>query len=163
MLPSMLVATLLNSAPAEIDGRIDPSYGDDGRTLIGYLESDTPTLRGYALSASGRTWMLADDDRDFGTLYLARLLADGTPDSTFGPAMNGQRRVALPAGLIANTQALRLTGSTIQPDGKPVLWGGLDGSRQKERCSSVQGWAWPLAFASNLRSCGVGPLASAYH
>lgn len=125
MLPSLLLTTLLSTTAADIDGRIDAGYGDDGRTLVGYFESSTPTLRGYALSASGRTWMFADDASDFGALYVARLLADGMSDTAFGPSMDGRRRVVLPAGLITNTQALRVTGSIVQPDGKPVVWGGL--------------------------------------
>jgi uncharacterized delta-60 repeat protein len=155
MSSTLLLATLLSTAPAEIDGRIDTGYGDDGRTLVGYLESETPTLRGYALSSSGRTWMLSDDQQDFGTLYIARLLADGSLDTTFGPAMDGRRRVALPPGLIANTQALRLTGSTIQADGKPVLWGGL--YSVNGQIGAYPGLVCRLAVAGNFdASFGTG-------
>lgn len=126
MLSSLLLASLLvTTAPTEVDGRLDSGYGDDGRTLVGYLESTTPSLRAYARAASGRSWMLSDDANDFGALYVARLLADGSPDSDFGPAMDGRRRVALPAGLIAQTHALRVVGALVQADGKPVFWGGL--------------------------------------
>lgn len=124
-----LTLIAISSAPlcAPIDGNFDPTYGDAGRRLYGFLESSTPTLQAMVKSASnGKTWMFANDPGDRAAIYITRTLANGQPDTGFGPPLNnGQRRIVLPAALIAQQEALDLDGALLQADGKPLIFGGL--------------------------------------
>ncbi len=124
LLPLLLAASA--AAAANIDGQLDTSFGDDGRSLFGFLESDTLQLRAVArYPSSGRIWMFADDAEDAGAIYIARMQADGTPDSGFGPAMDGRRRIVLPAALIPGIERTSIAGAMIQTDGKPLVYGAL--------------------------------------
>jgi uncharacterized delta-60 repeat protein len=111
---------------APIDGTLDPGFGDGGRGVFGFMQSSTPQLRAIAkYPASGRIWMFADDVNDPAAIYLTRSFANGSPDTGFGPLSDGQRRIALPAALLPQSEALTLDGALIQADGKPLIFGGL--------------------------------------
>ena len=111
---------------ANIDGTLDPAFGDGGRSLFGYLATDTLQMRAIAkYPASGRIWMFADDPNDRAAIYIARTLASGQPDTGFGPDLDGRRRTVLPAALIPQLESLALDGAIIQADGKPVIFGAL--------------------------------------
>lgn len=119
--------TLLLSLPvraANGDGAIDSRYGVNGRNLMGYLESFSLQTRAIAVSANDRTWMFADDANDRNALFMARVLANGQPDTTFGPGNDGRLRLALPP-LVAQAYAFSVDGAFIQADGKPVVFGGV--------------------------------------
>ncbi len=110
---------------ANIDGSLDPSYGTNGRAAFGFLESSSLQLRAMARSPFARLWMFADDANDRGALYVVRAMADGAPDAGFGSNADGRLRTVVPAGLIAQTEALTVRGALVQADGKPLIFGGL--------------------------------------
>jgi uncharacterized delta-60 repeat protein len=115
-------------APAA-DGVVDPAFGDDGRTSIGYLESTMPRLRAIVRRPAGGSWLFSDNTTDPAALYSARLLSNGQPDPAYNG--NGRRRTALPANLIPQAEALSISGALVQADGKPLVYGalyGVDGS-----------------------------------
>lgn len=124
-----LLALALASAPlcaTASDGTVDPAYGTGGRTAIGFLESHSVVLRGYDRSSStGNIWMVGDDRNEPGAIYISRLLPDGQPDPGFGVGADGRRRTWLPAALIPQAEAIDIAGVWVQPDGKPVVYGGL--------------------------------------
>ena len=124
-----LLALALAAMPlfaAASDGALDTAYGTNGRTAIGYLDSHTAVLRGYDRSPpTGAIWMAGDDRNDPAAIYLARLLPDGQPDPGFGPGADGRRRIVLPATLIPQAEAIDIAGAWVQPDGKPIVYGGL--------------------------------------
>lgn len=107
------------------DGELDLNYGNDGRAVVGFIESDSVQLRALARSPFGTRWMFGDDSADRRQLYITRSLADGNPDPGFGPNGSGQTRTALPANLIAQTEAWAVEGALVQAEGKPVVFGGL--------------------------------------
>ena len=113
------------SQPAQADGELDLSYGSNGRSIIGFIESDSVQLRALARSPFGARWMFGDDSADRRQLYISRSLANGNPDPGFGPGGSGQTRVALPANLIAQTEAWAVEGALVLADGKPLVFGGL--------------------------------------
>ncbi len=109
---------------ANLDGSLDASYGNGGRSFFEFAQSNTPQLQAMAKSPSGRVWMFGDDVGDRGGLYIARTLATGLPDTGFGAA-NGRVRTSVPVTLITQTEALSVRGALIQTDGKPIVFGGL--------------------------------------
>lgn len=115
----------LASLPAQADAELDRSYGIDGRTVVGFIESDSVQLRALARSPSGLRWMFGDDTADRRQLYISRSLANGSPDPAFGANGSGQRRTALPENLIPQTEAWAVEGALVQADGKPLVFGGL--------------------------------------
>jgi uncharacterized delta-60 repeat protein len=122
--PLLLAAGAISAA--DIDGQLDTSFGDGGRTAFGYLESTTLELRAMAKYAgSGRIWLFGDDVNDPGAIYIARTFASGQPDTGFGPQLDGRRRLTLPNTTIPQTEAITLLGATMQNDGKPLLFGGF--------------------------------------
>lgn len=130
--PSLLMIALASTLAAgpnvatAADGNLDPAYGSNGRTSIGYLESHTVVMRGYDRSpVNGTTWMVGDDRHDPAAIYISRLLPDGQPDPGFGPNSNGRRRITLPTTLIPQIKAIDIAGAWVQADGKPVVFGGL--------------------------------------
>ena len=127
MLRKTLALLLLSQSvmAANIDGNIDTNYGNSGRLLFGYLESSTLELQAITKSSSGRVWMFADDVNDRGALYVARSLASGQPDTGFGPNADGRRRTLIPASLITQTEAIAISGASVQSYGKPLIFGGL--------------------------------------
>ncbi len=124
-----LLICLALAAPAmaaNIDGTLDPGFGDAGRSLFGYLESETPRMRAIAkYPGSGRIWMFGDNPNDRTAIYIARMLASGQPDTGFGPGADGHRRITLPAALIPQLESLAIDGAILQTDGKPLVFGGL--------------------------------------
>jgi uncharacterized delta-60 repeat protein len=128
MLRKLMICMLL-AGPAtagNIDGTLDNGFGDVGRSLFGYLESETPQMRAIAkFPGSGRIWMFGDDPNDRSAIYIARMLASGLADTGFGPNADGHRRTTLPAALIPQLESLSLDGAIIQSDGKPLVFGGL--------------------------------------
>ena len=124
--PLMLLHPLVASA-ANVDGQIDPTYGEsDGRTAIGYLESDSPDLRAISrLATNGKFWLFSDDAEDASAVYIARLMPGGQPDPSFGPNGDGRRRITLPLALVPQTEALKVTSVVTQSNGNPVFAGGL--------------------------------------
>ncbi|WP_170113297.1 hypothetical protein [Ahniella affigens] len=147
-----LAALLALNSPitsAANDGELDPSFGDQGRTLFGFLQSDRIVLRDMARFApSGRTWLVADAEDDPGAIYLARLDQNGDPDASFGSNADGQSRTALPITLIPQAEALQLDGMLVDASGKPLFFGGL-------KPSNADTGAFPalicrLAAAGNL-------------
>ena len=124
LFPLLLAAGAASAA--NIDGQLDTSFGDGGRSSFGYLESDSVQMRAVAkFPTSGRIWMFGDDPKDRNALYVARTLANGQPDTGFGPSADGRRRTLLPAALIPQVESLALDGALIQNDGKPIVFGAL--------------------------------------
>ena len=118
---------MLLAAPAwaaNLDGSLDASYGNAGRSLFEFTQSNTPQLQALAKSSSGRIWMFGDDANDRAGLYIARTFASGLPDTGFGAA-NGRVRTSVPITLITQTEALSVRGALVQADGKPIVFGGL--------------------------------------
>lgn len=109
---------------ANIDGSLDASYGNGGRSFFEFTQSHTPQLQVLAKSQTGRIWMFGDNANDRGGLYMARMLASGLPDTGFGNA-DGRLRTSVPIALIAQTEALAVRGALVQADGKPIIFGGL--------------------------------------
>lgn len=123
---AVLSAACTGPVLASQDGSLDTSYGNQGRNVFGFLESDQAILRGMArYTPSGRTWLAGDAADDPVGLYLARIGANGQPDATFGPNNDGRRRTFLPNTLIPQAEALKLDGLIIDSTGKPLIFGGL--------------------------------------
>jgi len=125
----LLFAVCAGPVPAaNLDGVPDPSFGDGGRTAIGYLQSDHVGARAIVKGtpAQGEGLRIFDEDRDDpATVYVAKFLNDGDPDPNFGPSSDGRRLSGLPAGLIPQTEAVDLDGAILQLDRKPIVFGGL--------------------------------------
>lgn len=125
----LLMLCLLMPGLAEaliVDSAVDATYGTLGRTAFSFPTSDSVRLAGYAKSpTSQRVWMFGDDAADPAALYMARVLPDGAPDTSFGPANDGRRRITLPATLTPNAEAVQLQGAIVQADGKPLVYGAL--------------------------------------
>ncbi len=124
-LPLLLTAPYTDAA--NIDGQVDPTFGElNGRATVGYLDYYTPDVRAFTRYAqNGKTTLLADNANDPNVLYLARLLADGTPDPTFGTNNDGRYRVSIPAGLTPQSEGLLVHAAASQSNGKPLFAGGL--------------------------------------
>lgn len=109
---------------ANLDGTLDPGYGNAGRSFFEFTQSNTPQLQALVKSPTGRIWMFGDDANDRAGLYIARTLVNGSPDVGFGAA-DGRLRTSVPITLIPQTEALALRGALVQTDGKPIIYGGL--------------------------------------
>lgn len=123
---AVLSAACTGPVLASQDGSLDTSYGNQGRNVFGFLESDHIILRDMARYApSARTWLVGDAADDPAALYLARIGTNGQPDATFGPSSDGRRRTVLPNTLVTQAEALQLDGMIIDSSGKPLIFGGL--------------------------------------
>lgn len=149
---SLVVASVIwlvgGSTPLRADGGLDLDYGLDGRSVVGFLESDSVQLRALARSPAGERWMFGDDSAHRSLLYISRHLADGESDPTFGDAGSGQTRTALPANLITQTEAWAVEGALVQADGKPLVFGGL--RPVDDETGVFPGLVCRLAVAGNL-------------
>lgn len=145
------------SLPAHADGELDPGYGSNGRSVVGFIESDSVQLRALARSPFGARWMFGDDSADRRQLYISRSLANGNPDPGFGPGGIGQLRNTLPANLIAQTEAWALEGALVQADGKPIVFGGL--RPVNGETGAFPGLVCRLAVAGNLDAGFAGGCA----
>ena len=98
------------------DGRLDDSFGDRGRVLWA-----TPGEYGFGWSAAvapdGRIVVAGESVRKYGSAFVARFLADGRPDRTFG---RGGLVVPRFAGA-TDSEAAR--GVVVLPDGSVVVAG----------------------------------------
>ena len=86
---SLAILSLSNSAFATLpDGQLDPGFGGNGVTTIGFSAAgyNTANLFGMAQPGSGKLLVLGKptESGELGTLELARLLPDGTLDNGFG-------------------------------------------------------------------------------
>jgi uncharacterized delta-60 repeat protein len=121
----VLIACCASASAFAADGGLDPAFGDAGRRSFGFVETDQVQLRAFARSPQGRLWLFGEAPDDPAALFIGRMDSAGQPDGGFGPGGDGRRRTVLPAGLIAQTEALVLDGAVLQPDGKPIVFGGL--------------------------------------
>lgn len=106
------------------DGALDLGFGDDGVTVTRFFGADIEGARGVSLQADGRIVVagevtspageFAAADRKFA---LARYLADGTPDGSFGDG----GRLTTDFGDASNDSAADVA---IQPDGRILAVGG---------------------------------------
>lgn len=125
-LAALSAALFATHAIAQNDGTLDAGFGDSGRSVFGFMQSDTPRLRAaLRFAGSGLVYGFADDPADPAALYLTRSLANGQPDPTFGVASDGRDRRLLPANLIPQPEQLGLVGALFQADGKPLIHGAL--------------------------------------
>lgn len=125
-LAALWAALFAPTAFAQNDGTLDAGFGDAGRSVFGFLQSDNPRLRAaLRFAGSGLVYGFADDPADPAALYLTRSLANGQPDPTFGLANDGRDRRLLPANLIPQPEQLGLAGALFQADGKPLIHGAL--------------------------------------
>lgn len=148
--PFLLAAVVGSVSAANPDGRIDATFGDDGRSVFGFLQSDHVQLRAIVKGtpAEGdRIWMFAEDNDDPAAFYVVKMSADGEPDANFGPDSDGRRRNVLPAALIPQAEALRIDGAVLQADGKPLVFGGL-------RAIGADTGVYP-AFVCRLNAAGL--------
>lgn len=121
--PLLLLVFAVPASGANLDGNLDTSYGNAGRSFFEFTQSSTPRLQTLAKSPTGRIWMFGDDINDRGALYISRMSSNGVADAGFGNA--GRLRTPVPVTLIAQTEALAVRGALVQDDGKPIIFGGL--------------------------------------
>jgi uncharacterized delta-60 repeat protein len=149
---------LAAAGAAHADGGIDPVWADNGRSIVGFLDSDTVQLRAFAKSPqappSQQLWLFGDDPRARDRLYIARLRHDGSPDPQFGPNLDGRRTLTLPADLIALPERLAVEGALVQADGKPLVFGGL--RPLSGEVGAFPGLLCRLAVAGNLDASFAG-------
>lgn len=118
----MVVARLL------ADGSYDGSFTLTGRQQVVF---DHPaSAAAMRIDASGRIVLAGRSTANFGDGHynvdfaVARLLADGTPDTAFGD--DGRTTVAFDFGGASGTNEDDASALAIQPDGKLVLAGTVD-------------------------------------
>jgi len=143
----LLAACMGPLSAANIDGTLDASFADGGRSLFGFMESDQTRVRAIVKGEQGSIWMFAEDRDDPAAVYMVKTTANGNPDVAFGPANDGRRRIVLPAALIPQAEAIDIDGAIIQADGKPIFFGGL-------RAIGNNTGAFP-AFACRLTASGT--------
>jgi uncharacterized delta-60 repeat protein len=104
-----LVAGVSAAVALASSGGLDPSFGTSGTTVLDRTVNTLPTPA--ALMPAGSILVLTSDNDRF---TVSRLLADGTPDPTFGA--DGQTAVQ-------NAPIARAFALALQPDGKIVVAG----------------------------------------
>jgi hypothetical protein len=110
------LAWLGRASPTQAVGQLDPAFGNDNRTIVGSIEADSVQPR--ALEVRRRPHRPL-------RLYISRCLADGSPDQGFSPSNKHQSRRTLPANLIRQTEGRPVERALVQPNGKPIVFGGL--------------------------------------
>lgn len=95
-------------------GGLDPLFSGDGKATLDF--GGTDDARGVAVMADGRV-VVAGTTSVGNDVAVARFLADGTPDASFGPG--GRRTVSFGGNDMA-------TGMALQKDGKVVVGGYTD-------------------------------------
>jgi uncharacterized delta-60 repeat protein len=103
-----------------LDGSLDPTFAVDGTLLANFTTSpaDDSRLDAFAVGPDGKIWAAGEADLSGpgGGFFLARFTANGHLDTTFG---GGTGSVLIPQ---------RVPAMRIQPDGKPVLLTGINGT-----------------------------------
>lgn len=96
------------------NGASDPSFGNDGKIVL-QMGDLNDTVEGIALQPDGKivlTGTSSSSQNPFGEMAIARLRADGMPDTTF----DTDGKLVIPA---ANAET-NLTDLEIQPNGRIV-------------------------------------------
>ncbi|MEM9928669.1 MAG: T9SS type A sorting domain-containing protein [Bacteroidota bacterium] len=108
---------------AQPAGTLDETFGNNGRVLINYSNQFTETLSDVALQSDGKIVVAGITSLNNGTIVLARYLANGSVDASFGN--NG--RVIFQDGSFFNFSL------AIQPDDKLVFTGSIGNTLQVHR------------------------------
>ena len=125
-LTSWLLLAVRTPATAALDGAPDPGFNGNGRAVVDVGENSY--LRAVAVAPDGKVIAVGDANFPVGQDWsntawvVARWNADGTRDTTFGPAHNGIVKIELdlgPVGVRYDTA----TAVAVQPDGKVVIAG----------------------------------------
>jgi uncharacterized delta-60 repeat protein len=125
-LTALTLLCIAGAAGAQNDGALDPGFGDAGRSVFGFMQSDTPRLRAVLqFPETGSISTFADDPNDPSAVYLTRSFANGQPDPLFGSDNNGTRRLQLPIFLTPLPEHLGMVGALFQADGKALFHGAL--------------------------------------
>jgi uncharacterized delta-60 repeat protein len=142
--PSYGFATLLDD-----DGALDMSFGDDGDGVVHAIFNDNTEVSAIALDGAGRIviggWSKSSSPTDPGAFTLARYLADGTLDDSFGndPTLAGVTRLSEPC-------AVETTDISVQSDGRIVATGTACESTQRLSAVRVLADGTPdAAFGDN--------------
>lgn len=107
------------------DGTLDSSFGSGGKTLIQASTTGDSSVRDMAVQPDGKIVLAGDalDSNSHDAVAIARVNADGSPDSSFGSGGAVLRNI----GQGGNPNAYGM-GVALQPDGKIVVAGGATDS-----------------------------------
>lgn len=141
------------------DGAPDPSFAATGATpgaQVLDLDPNGSFARALALDASGRIYVVGDEDTRAPGAVVARLTADGTVDTTFNPSGARPGVVFGVGGAGGAANAVRIDGA-----GRAVVAGGLDvgTSSQPFVARFSQNGALDATFAPTATTPGVATLA----
>jgi uncharacterized delta-60 repeat protein len=103
------------------NGTLDPGFGNGGKVILQMGDLDD-SAEAMALQPDGKivlTGTSASTQNPVGEMAIARLKADGAPDTTFGTS----GKLVIPA---ANAES-SLNDLDLQPNGRIVAGGGLSG------------------------------------
>lgn len=150
------------------NGTLDSAFGSGGRTVIPGTGGDQLNSYGLEIQQNGKIVLGGTtNDATLGRRAgVARLNANGTPDTTFGPG--GLRQFTIP-GTAAG--ASRIRDLELQTDGGILLAGYSDGaaatvdfavvrlSNDDGPPGSISGFVFNDANANGVRDAGEGPLS----
>jgi uncharacterized delta-60 repeat protein len=101
------------------DGSLDSTFGQGGVALIHAVPGQDSTAVVHAMVVQPDGEILVAGQRTFGTVLMARLNANGTPDTSYGPAGTGV--------ISTQTGYSELDGGmALQPDGRVVVAGRMN-------------------------------------
>jgi len=122
---SLAILALAGSSPAAASP-LDLTFGGGAgfATASGFESQPTEVLNAMVVQGDGKIVLggRATDATTHGDFALARFNADGSLDTTFGPAHNGKVAVPLDNGTD------EILGLALQPDGKIIAVGEVDTS-----------------------------------
>jgi uncharacterized delta-60 repeat protein len=142
---------LLGSTATAAPGQLDPTFGSGGTSIIP-VTPRTDSAYAVAIQPDGKLVLTGDCQMVQSTrweLCLARLLADGTPDPTFGNA--GTMRTALSGDAHANAVLVMSDGKIViagvcQPSGiRTSCLASYDASGRLDPAFGVAGKVDPIA------------------
>jgi uncharacterized delta-60 repeat protein len=109
------------------DGTIDTSFGTNGLTVTRWTSADSGAPYSMEIqSVDGKTVIAGAGGGNPYSFSVARYNSDGSPDNSFGT--NGMASVSFPGN---NNQSCYCI--TVQPDGKILLFGGVDSGSSTNR------------------------------
>ena len=71
-----------------LDGELDPTFGDGGKMDFGFGNAVGSVAYSMAVASDGRIYLIGANSND--KVGIARLRADGSPDTSYGSAGTGQ-------------------------------------------------------------------------